>query len=270
MSAPPLCKNCGGGLPQHQEGPCWCKACLEGPAAERCREYVPRPPKATKDDTAFGKKPPKPPKKAPKSMTGSGDEEAQEPLLPEPPPLGTPQRGVLDIIHAAGASGCTDSEIALKTDQDRATVAVMRNELVSEGLLWDSGLRRRDQRGHENVAWVATQTEVSPESDDAPLLVREDVYVTQDRNASTLHAGSTRIRVPSAPGDPVEVTTRPRRSDPDQEGGNEVTLLLVVDGSDDVYAEARNPFLTSSDIVEMMADLVSPAINALTSARRDL
>lgn len=269
MSPAPLCKNCGGGLPQHQEGPCWCKTCMEVPRAERCTEYVPRPPKtASKDDGGFGKKPPKPPKKAPKSMTAEVSEQS-EALTPEVPESGTPQRTVFDLVRVGGDKGCTDEDVALKTGETRSTVAFLRNELVLKGLLWDSGVRRRDSKGHENVVWSALPPEASTD-DDVPLLVRDDVYVSQEGNATVLHAGLTRIRLSSVPGDPVEVTTLPRGADPDQEGGPQATVLLVVEGSEDIYNEARNPFVTPGEIVEMMADVIAPGINALTAVRKDL
>lgn len=242
---------------------------MEVPRAERCTDYVPRPPKtASKDDGGFGKKPPKPPKKAPKSMTASGDDQGDL-LTPELPAAGTPQREVFDVVRAAGDKGRTDEEIALKTGQERPTAAFLRNELVLDGMLWDSGGRRRDTKGHENVAWSALPAEPSA-NDTAPMLVREDVYVSREGSATILHAGETRIRLSSVPGDLVEVTTRPRGSDPDQEGGPEVTVLLVVEGSEEMFSDARNPFVTPDEIVEMMADIITPGVNALTAVRKDL
>lgn len=270
MSPAPLCKNCGGGLPQHQEGPCWCKTCLDKPAAERCREYVPRPPQSTqKTEEGFGKKPPKPPKKAPKSMsaTGETDEQEEGPALPSP---GTPERKVLDAIRNLGEKGGTDAEVALKVDLTHGEVTALRSVLATSGLLWDSGVRRRDSRGHENVAWATAPADASPEADNAPLLVREDVYIEHAGRATTLHAGQTAIRLTGVPGDLVEVRTTPRGSDPEQDGGGESTLLLVIEGSEEVYETLKNPFTTPSDILEAMRDLVTPATNTLTGIRKDL
>lgn len=269
MSSPPLCKNCGGGLPQHQEGPCWCRACMDRPLAERCREYVPRPPKSeTKQEEGFGKKPPKPPKKPPKSMTADGDEAS--PLMPQLPVPGTAQRAVLDTVRPWGNKGCTDEEIALKMGLERRDAVAIREELVTGDLLRDSGVRRRDASGHENVAWGVLDREVPEEDDSAPLLVREDVYVSQDASATVLHAGATQIRLSAAPGDPVEVVTQPKGADPDQDGGPGITTLLVVEGSEEMYMRARTPFITPGEIVEMMDDLIAPGISALTAVKKDL
>lgn len=270
MSAPPLCKNCGGGLPQHQEGPCWCKTCMSMPAAERCREYEPRPPKsAEKSAEGFGKKPPKPPKKAPKSMSAAEDSGEAEDSGPPLPPPGTTQRDVLDAIRGF-EKGATDFEVALKTGRELHDVIAARSELVAISLLWDSGIRRRDIKGHENVVWALTPSENLGQPEATPLLVRDDVYVEQGGRSATLHAGQTAIRLTGVPGDLVEVQTLPPGADPDQEGGGEVTLLLVVEGSEEVYEAMRNPFTTPEDVLEAMNDLISPALNTLTGIRKDI
>lgn len=241
------------------------------PRTERCTDYVPRPPKAaTKAEGGFGKKPPAPPKKAPKSMTAdeSGGE-PDSPALPDLPEPGTPQREALDIVRSSGDKGCTDEEMAQKAETDRATATFLRHALVRDGLLWDSGIRRRDQKGQEHVAWSTQPREDAPD-DSAPLLVREDVYVSHERSTTTLHAGQTTIRISSAPGDLVEVATRPRGSDPDQEGGAQVTALLVVPGSEELFVRAHDPFITPADIMDMMGEIISPTISTLTAVRKDL
>lgn len=266
----PLCKNCGGGLPQHQEGPCWCSTCMKGPSPERCRDYAPRTTEAmAKNEGGFGKKPPKPPKKAPKSMKAEAAQEVSDFLIPEPPVRGTHQREVFDTVRAAGDKGCTDVEVALKTGRDQTAVTIARNELVAGGLIWDSGMRRRDTKGQENVAWTALFVD-APAKYDSPKLVRDDVYVSHDGRVTTLHAGETRIRLSPTPGDLVEVTTQPRGADPDQENGPEVTILLVLEGNEEMYGDARNPFITPGEIMEMMADVITPGLNALTAVRKDL
>lgn len=271
MSSPALCKHCGGGLPQHQEGPCWCKTCMSRPASERCREYEPRPPKAEKNKEGFGKKPPKPPKKAPKSMTSSGDGGEEIDLGPTLPASGTAQREAFDVFRGSGEKGATDAEVATKIDRDHRDVTALRVALVQDGLLWDSGLRRRDAKGHENVAWSALPVDGKPEtSDGTPLLVRDDVYVEQSGRSVTLHAGSTTIRLTGVPGDLVEVRTTPPGADLEQEGGAQVTLLLTVEGSEEVFDAVRNPFASPSDLLDSMTDLITPALNTLTAARKDL
>lgn len=243
---------------------------MSKPASERCREYIPRPPKsATKPEEGFGKKPPKPPKKAPKTMSATGEADEQEEGTVALPASGTAQREVLDAIRGFGEKGATNAEIAAKTGREHRDVLALRSELVEAGLLWDSGVRRRDAKGHENVAWTATPVEVLPQANDAPLLVRDDVYVEQNGRAVILHAGQSTVRLTGTPGDLVEVRTTPPGSDPSQDGGGEVTLLLVIDGSEDVYDAMRNPFTTPSDVLEAMTDLTTPALNALTGIRKD-
>lgn len=272
MTPPPLCKNCGGGLPQHQEGPCWCKECISKPAAERCLEYVPRPPqKAEKASEGFGKKPPKPPKKAPKSMSATGDTGEPEETGPPLPSSGTAQRDVFDAIHGLGEKGGTDFEVALKTQREQRDVVALRSELVTAGLLWDSGIRRRDSKGHENVAWTTAPTEAeSAQAEAASLLVRDDVYVEQGARSMTLYAGQTSIRLTGVPGDLVEIRSSPQGADPDQEGGGETVLLAVIAGSEEAYEEMRNPFTTPQDVLEAMNDLIAPALNTLTGIRKDI
>lgn len=242
------------------------------PASERCREYVPRPPKPEKNAEGFGKKPPKPPKKAPKSMTGTAsvDDEALA-LGPELPAAGTAQRAVLEAFRGFGERGGTDAEVALKVERERRDVVALRTELVQDGLLWDSGLRRRDTKGNEGVAWTALPMDALPEpTDSTPMLVRDDVSVEQSGRAVILHAGSTAIRLTGVPGDLVEVRTTPPGADHEQAGGPEVTLLLVVEGSEEMYDVARNPFTTPADVMEVMSDIVTPATSALTAVRKDL
>lgn len=271
MNPPPLCKHCGGGLPQHLEGPCWCKACMEVPASERCREYVRRPPKAEESKEGFGKKPPKPPKKAPKSMTASENGAEEIDLGPTPPATGTAQREAFDVFRGAGERGATDAEVAVKIDREHRDVTALRTALVRDGLLWDSGLRRRDPKGHENVAWTALPVDSVPEEGgETPLLVRDDVYVEQSGRTATLHAGNTSIRLTGVPGDLIEVRTIPSGADPDQEGGAEATLFITVEGSEEVYDAVRNPFTSPPDIIDAMTDLLAPALDTLAATRKDL
>ena len=240
------------------------------PATERCREYEPRPPKsAGKSAEGFGKKPPSPPKKAPKSMSAAEDSGEAEDASPQLPLPGTVQRDVLDAIRRF-EKGATDFEAALKSGRKLHDVVTARSELVSTGLLWDSGIRRRDSRGHENVVWVFTPAEILSQHEAPPALVRDDVYVEQEGRSITVRAGQTTMRLTGAPGDLVEMHTLPLGSDPDQEGGSEMALLFVAEGSEKVYEAMRSPSVTPEEILEAMDALICPALNALTGARKDV
>lgn len=247
---------------------------MSKPNSERCREYVPRPAKTAGQEEAFGKKPPRPPKKPPKSMSGTGNSsegtEDDRTVTPPLPGLETPQRAVLDAIHGFGEAGGTDSEVALKVEINLRRVVALRTELLEAGLLWDSGVRRRDQKGHEKVVWTALPVEAQLAADEPPRLVRDDVYIEQGGRAMVLHAGHTTIRLTGVPGDLVEVRTTPSGADEDQEGGAEITLLFAVEGSEEMYDSLRNPFTTPDEILETMADITAPAINVLTAVKKDL
>lgn len=243
---------------------------MSGPPQERCLAYAPRAADtATKNTEPFGKKPPRAPRKAPKSMNGA-EEAPQESLeAPKAPKAGTLQRQVFDLIAASGEKGCTDPELMAKTGLERHAVAVAREDLVAARTVWDSGIRRRDAAGHENAAWTTKSAEDVP-ADAGPMLVRDDVYVTQSSRATTLHAGTTTIRLSPTPGDLVEVTTTPQGADPDQDGGPGVTVLLVVDGNEELYSDARNPFATQKEIIDMMGGVINPALAALSAVMKDL
>lgn len=270
MTPPPLCKHCGGGLPQHQEGPCWCATCMALPKAQRCTDYEPRAPKGPGADAeGFGKKPPRPPKKAPKSAPGSdgGTPRAASDARPE---ARTPQGQVLEAIESHGDRGATDGEVAERLGWQRGEVVELRAELVSAELVWDSGTRRRDTRGHENVVWSGRAPDPAPPQDATPRLVRDDVYVEQSGRAVTLVAGRTSVRITAVPGDLVEVRTTPEGADPEQEGGPVRTALFVLEGSEELYEQMRNPFVSSEDVLGAVLDVVTPTLETLAATKKDL
>lgn len=199
--------------------------------------------------------------------SGANVEQSQSVDLPEPGSLG---RLVYDLIRASGEKGITDAEIALKAECERSIVTLTRAGLVERELAWDSGYRRRDSKGRDNAAWAAAPARDDPTSDDAPPLVRDDVYVTHESLTTTLHAGQSAIRVPSTPGAVVEITTVPRGSDLDQEGGASITVRLVIDGSEKAFEETRNPFMQPADVLEIMTELVTPALGALAATMADI
>lgn len=270
MTPPPLCKHCGGGLPQHQEGPCWCATCMELPKAQRCTDYEPRAPKASGSEAeGFGKKPPRPPKKAPKSPPGSGGGAARAASEARPDPR-TGQGQVLEAIEGCGGRGATDGEVADRLGWQRQEVVELRAELVVASLVWDSGVRRRDPRGHENVVWSGREPDPAPPQDATPRLVRDDVYVEQAGRALTLVAGRTTVRITAVPGDLVEVRTTPESADPEQEGGPERTALFVLEGSEELFEQMRNPFVSAGDILGAVLDVVTPMLETLAATKKDL
>lgn len=69
---------------------------------------------------------------------------------------GTWRRKTLDAIHAAGADGMIDYDIATRIGYIEPRVASRRGELVTDGWVEDSGMRRKTGTGSEAIVWVLT------------------------------------------------------------------------------------------------------------------
>ena len=65
------------------------------------------------------------------------------------------RREVYEAISGAGAQGRTDEEIERVTGLKGSTVRPRRVELVTLGLIKDSGFLRRSRGGRNCVVWMA-------------------------------------------------------------------------------------------------------------------
>ena len=70
------------------------------------------------------------------------------------PRTGTQRRRVYDYLEQRGSRGATDWELAESLHISRTGVGARRNELMKEGLVKDSGLRRIGPYGLKGIVWV--------------------------------------------------------------------------------------------------------------------
>lgn len=142
------CGTCQGSRAQHQndEDGCWCPRCLMRGAA-RCQEFVPQEvhsdgrPKVNRKVAPVGHKHP------------STAHEAARKAMPR---SGTRRFTVYRLIEQAGTTnrvGMTDDELEKATAKSHQSVSATRNTLMNDGLIEDSGLRRRTQWGNEAIVW---------------------------------------------------------------------------------------------------------------------
>lgn len=145
-----LCGKCGGTRTQHLTSPgdpvegCWCPRCLQIPEwQERCQEF----------DAAV-----KPPVKRidrPVVRTGHQHPETSELAgLQARLQAGTRRRQVFDCIARSMSTGMTDDEIERMMGKSHQTISATRNTLMNDGLIVDSGQRRRTQFGNQAIVWV--------------------------------------------------------------------------------------------------------------------
>jgi hypothetical protein len=69
---------------------------------------------------------------------------------------GSQRRLIFDAIGAAGERGLTDEEIAVVPDVADTAHRTRRNELVTAGLVADSGKTRKTESGSDSIVWVLT------------------------------------------------------------------------------------------------------------------
>lgn len=145
-----LCQ-CGGGPAQHnvdlaEEG-CWCPKCLQRPEADRCRQWQPMevaktPPKVNRNVAPAGKRHPA---------------SALEAARKARPRAGTRRYEVFKLIEKAGTNGLTDDELESLTGRSHQAVSATRNTLMNDGLIEESGHKRRTQWGNLAIAWRKVQ-----------------------------------------------------------------------------------------------------------------
>lgn len=71
------------------------------------------------------------------------------------PRTGTKRKAVFDIITARGALGLCDHEIEEITGWLHQSASSIRNGLMNDGWIMDSGLRRKTPQGNDAIVWVA-------------------------------------------------------------------------------------------------------------------
>jgi hypothetical protein len=76
------------------------------------------------------------------------------------PRAGTLRALALEHIRIAGAHGLTDGELAASTGKYLYTMAPRRVELVQQGWVEDSGVRRSTEHGKTAAVWVLTQAAI--------------------------------------------------------------------------------------------------------------
>lgn len=69
--------------------------------------------------------------------------------------LGRLQHLVETAIRSAGPQGLTADELAVQLGIDRLSVRPRTSELRRKGIIYDSGLRRRNATGKRAIVWTA-------------------------------------------------------------------------------------------------------------------
>ena len=72
------------------------------------------------------------------------------------PRTGTKRARVFDLIAGAGERGLCDHEIESLTGWLHQSASSIRNSLMNDGWIQDSGLRRKTPQGNGAIAWVKT------------------------------------------------------------------------------------------------------------------
>jgi hypothetical protein len=138
--------GCGGTRAQHLTPPgeiddgCWCPRCLQRPNEDRCRSYDPvlsvdldRP------GVRVGHAHPETAKRA----AGIASLRA-----------GSRRKEVYDAIQRTLHRGFTDDEMETALGRSHQTLSATRNSLMNDGLIVDSGQRRRTKWGNDAIVWV--------------------------------------------------------------------------------------------------------------------
>ncbi len=79
---------------------------------------------------------------------------AAERLLPR---TGTKRKTVYDLILSAGSYVLCDHEIEAQTGWLHQSASSIRNGLMNDGWIKDSGLRRNTPQGNKAIVWVVAQ-----------------------------------------------------------------------------------------------------------------
>lgn len=88
-------------------------------------------------------------------VTSAGLTDAVSLGLSEPASPADLERGrALDFVHTCGDEGATSEDIAVCLGLDATTEAAIRDELVREGLMWDSGCLRPSLAGDDLTVWT--------------------------------------------------------------------------------------------------------------------
>lgn len=138
--------SCGHGHVHHTNDPhgCWGPECLNGPPERRCKvwhpvEVVTPPVKRAVTRTRHD---------APQT---SHDAAANAKLK-----VGSLRYDVHRSIGFAGIEGRTDDELEEILVRSHQSVSAARNTLVNDGLLVDSGIRRKTRTGNDAIVWIIT------------------------------------------------------------------------------------------------------------------
>lgn len=70
------------------------------------------------------------------------------------PRSGSKRREVYEIIKASGGNGMTDKELEAQTGTQHESVSAIRNGLMKDKQIFDSGQRRLTPSGNETIVWV--------------------------------------------------------------------------------------------------------------------
>jgi hypothetical protein len=79
---------------------------------------------------------------------------AAERLLPR---TGTKRKTVFDLIKAAGDVGLCDHEIEDLTGWLHQSASSIRNGLMNDGWIMDSGKRRKTPQGNGAIVWISME-----------------------------------------------------------------------------------------------------------------
>lgn len=143
--APAARCTCGGGPAHHTLEPeCWCPNCLRRPVEQRCHLFVEVAP-VVRQVRYVGHDHP---------ATAKAMEDKQLPKS------GSLRRQVYDWIARMG--GLTDDELEYRTGRSHQSVSAIRNSLMKDALIYDSGEVRPTRYGNDAIVWKVTPLDGGP------------------------------------------------------------------------------------------------------------
>lgn len=136
---------CGGFRHHHQNDPegCWCPRCMRSQdrGGSRCQTYATAHPEPAVD----------------RSVPFVGMEHpdtAQDMQAKTVGESGTLRWSIHRAIKTTKQSGLTDDDLEQMLSRSHQSVSGARNTLMKDGLVVDSGRRRKNRYGNDSIVWV--------------------------------------------------------------------------------------------------------------------
>lgn len=136
---------CGGLRHQHDNDPegCWCYQCLkkQDRGERRCQGFV-----TADTEPAVDRNVPFVGMDHPDTAQRMQDKTVGE--------AGTLRRAIHQAVKVTKQSGLTDDDLEQMLERSHQSVSGARNTLMKDGLVVDSGRRRKNRYGNDSIVWV--------------------------------------------------------------------------------------------------------------------